>query len=208
MKSDNTVWAPLAMALNSIPSKSMSSGWHHSTIFPARNRIWKKLKEACSDLIGFFQSYCNFGTIRIVIFFWTSFWNFTGAIRGASRCRIRLGRPSGPAALDGFSSNNSFSTPGVVTMIGCVSMVGYAYIQLPVWAYNKPPFLKLIKSLYVSLQSQFTYFCKSNINQTLPTAVYDMWSKDCNFHRNQTFGIRIDHLFVYFWTSKFVPLDS
>ena len=29
--------------------------------------------------IFFFQSYCNFGfgTIRIVIFFWSSFWNFT-----------------------------------------------------------------------------------------------------------------------------------
>ena len=46
-----------------------------------------------------------------------------------------------------------------------------------VWAYNKPPFLKLIKSLYVSLQSQFTCFCKSNINQTLPTALvwYEEW---------------------------------
>ena len=28
-----------------------------------------------------------------------------------------------------------------------------------------------------------------------------MRSGDCNFHRNQTFGRRIDHLFVYFWTS-------
>ena len=26
------------MALNSIPSKSMSSGWHHSTIFPVRKK--------------------------------------------------------------------------------------------------------------------------------------------------------------------------
>ena len=34
---------------------------------------------------------------------------------------------------------------------------------------------------------------------------YDMGSEDCNFHRNQTFGKRIDHLFVYFWTSKIVP---
>ena len=50
-------------------------------------------------------------------------------------------------------------------------------LKLPVWAYNKPPFLKLIKNLYVSLQSQFTCFCKSNINQTLATAVvwYEEW---------------------------------
>ena len=26
---------------------------------------------------------------------------------------------------------------------------------------------------------------------------YDMSSEDCNFHRNQAFGRRIDHLFVY-----------
>ena len=32
--------------------------------------------------------------------------------------------------------------------------------------------------------------------------VYMTWkNKDCNFHRNQTFGRRIDHLLVYFWTS-------
>ena len=38
-------------------------------------------------------------------------------------------------------------------------------LKLPVWAYNKPPFLKLIKSLYVSLQSQFTCLetCKLQI---------------------------------------------
>ena len=34
------------------------------------------LKGAWSDPIGIFQSYCNFVTIRMVIFFWSSFWNF------------------------------------------------------------------------------------------------------------------------------------
>ena len=34
------------------------------------------LKGAWSFLFYFFQSYCDFGTIRIVIFFWSSFWNF------------------------------------------------------------------------------------------------------------------------------------
>ena len=29
---------------------------------------------------------------------------------------------------------------------------------------------------------------------------YDMRSEDCNYDKNQTFG-RIDHIFVYFWTS-------
>ena len=37
---------------------------------------------------------------------------------------------------------------------------------------------------------------------------YDMRCEDCNFHRNQTFGRRIDHLFFYFWTSKIVQFDS
>ena len=37
---------------------------------------------------------------------------------------------------------------------------------------------------------------------------YDMRSEDCNFHRNQTFGRKIYHLFVYFWTSKIVQFDS
>ena len=36
----------------------------------------------------------------------------------------------------------------------------------------------------------------------------DIKSDDRNFHRNQTFGRRIDHLFVYFWTSKIVQFDS
>ena len=50
-------------------------------------------------------------------------------------------------------------------------------LKLLVWAYNKPPFLKLIKSFYVSLQSQFTCFWKSNINQTLSAVVvwYEEW---------------------------------
>ena len=35
MKSDWTLWDPLAMDLNSTPSRSMSCGKHHSTMFPA-----------------------------------------------------------------------------------------------------------------------------------------------------------------------------
>ena len=31
---------------------------------------------------------------------------------------------------------------------------------------------------------------------------YDMKSEDCNFHRNQTFGRRIGHIFVYFGPQK------
>ena len=31
---------------------------------------------------------------------------------------------------------------------------------------------------------------------------YDVRSEDCNFYWNQTFGKRIDHLFVFFWTSE------
>ena len=34
------------------------------------------LKELGPFFFHFFQSYCDFGTIRIVIFFWSSFWNF------------------------------------------------------------------------------------------------------------------------------------
>ena len=37
---------------------------------------------------------------------------------------------------------------------------------------------------------------------------YDMRSEDCNFHRNQTFGRRTDHLFVNFWTSEIGHFDS
>ena len=35
------------------------------------------LKKPGSNPLGVFQSYYDFGTIRIVIFFWSSFWNFT-----------------------------------------------------------------------------------------------------------------------------------
>lgn len=35
MKSDWTLWDPLAIDLNSTPSRSMSCGKHHSTMFPA-----------------------------------------------------------------------------------------------------------------------------------------------------------------------------
>ena len=35
------------------------------------------LKELGPFFFHFFQSYCDFGTRRIVIFFWSSFWNFT-----------------------------------------------------------------------------------------------------------------------------------
>ena len=57
---------------------------------------------------------------------------------------------------------------------------GWEYIQncmlkMPIWAYNKLPFFKLIKHLYVSLQSQFTYFCKSNINQTFTNGGGMIW---------------------------------
>ena len=37
---------------------------------------------------------------------------------------------------------------------------------------------------------------------------YDVRSEDCNFHRKQAFGRRIDHLFVYFLTLKIVQFDS
>ena len=59
--------------------------------------------------------------------------------------------------------------------------------QTPVFKTDK-------KSLNVSLQSQFTCFCKSNINQTLPTAVvwYEEWG--LQFSQNQTFGIRKQQL--------------
>lgn len=36
MKSVVTRWEPLAMALNSTPSRSMSLGRHHSSMFPRR----------------------------------------------------------------------------------------------------------------------------------------------------------------------------
>ena len=45
------------------------------------------------------------------------------------------------------------------------------YAQTVCLSIQQTPILKLIKSLYVSLKSQFTCFCKSNINQILPTAV-------------------------------------
>ena len=50
---------------------------------------------------------------------------------------------------------------------------GARYIQNCMLSIQQTPIFKTdgIKSLYVSLQSQFTCFCKSNINQTLPTAV-------------------------------------
>ena len=35
------------------------------------------LKEPAPIFLDFVQSYCNFGTIRTVIFFWSSFWNVT-----------------------------------------------------------------------------------------------------------------------------------
>ena len=57
-------------------------------------------------------------------------------------------------------------------------------------------------------QSQLTLFLQiksqPNIHQW---RWYDM-SEDCNFHRNQIFGRRIDHLFVYFWTSEIGHFDS
>ena len=70
-----------------------------------------------------------------------------------------------------------------ITQTRCIDIVGLKKITevlwdtKPVWAYNKPSFLKLIKSLYVSLQSQFTCFCKSNIDQILPTVKvwYEVW---------------------------------
>ena len=36
----------------------------------------------------------------------------------------------------------------------------------------------------------------------------DTRSEDCNFHINQTFCRRIDHIFIYFWTSKIVQFES
>ena len=52
----------------------------------------------------------------------------------------------------------------------------------------------------MGVQSQFTCFCKSNINQTFTNdGGMIMRSEDCNFHRNQTCGRRIDRLFVHFW---------
>ena len=55
--------------------------------------------------------------------------------------------------------------------------------------------------------SQLTYFCKSNINQTFTNGGGMIW-RDCNFYRNQTLGRRIDHLFVFFWTSEIRHFDS
>ena len=40
-------------------------------------KLKSTLKELGPFFFHFFQSYCDFGTRRIVIFFWSSFWNFT-----------------------------------------------------------------------------------------------------------------------------------
>lgn len=40
MKSDWILWDPLAMDLNSTPSKSISWGKHHSTMLPAEKQIY------------------------------------------------------------------------------------------------------------------------------------------------------------------------
>jgi len=40
MKSDWILWDPLAMDLNSTPSKSISWGKHHSTMLPAEKQMY------------------------------------------------------------------------------------------------------------------------------------------------------------------------
>ena len=53
---------------------------HHPWGSPTQGKfisINRNLKELGPFFFHFFQSYCDFGTIRIVIFFWSSFWNFT-----------------------------------------------------------------------------------------------------------------------------------
>ena len=62
-------------------------------------------------------------------------------------------------------------------------------------------FQKHTKSVDIFLQIKY----QPNIHQQ---RWYDIRSEDCNFHRNQTFGTRIDHLFVYFWTSEIEHFDS
>ena len=57
------------------------------------------------------------------------------------------------------------------------------------------------KSVDIFLQIKY----QPNIHQQRR---YVMRSEDCNFHRNQTFGRRIDRLFVYFWTSEMGYFDS
>ena len=48
-----------------------------------------------------------------------------GAICGASIFKMRLGNPSGPAALDGLSPRSNFSTPGeVMEKLGMVGNAG------------------------------------------------------------------------------------
>ena len=46
-------------------------------MLPVHRDGWLTLKELGPFFFHFFQSYGDFGTIRIVIFFWSSFWNFT-----------------------------------------------------------------------------------------------------------------------------------
>ena len=62
----------------------------------------------------------------------------------------------------------------------------------------------ITKSFDIFLQIKY----QPNIHQR---RWYDMThimrSEDCHFHKNQTFG-RIDHLFVYFWTSGIGHFDS
>ena len=62
-------------------------------------------------------------------------------------------------------------------------------------------FQKYTESVDIFLQIKY----QPNIHQR---QWYDMRSHDCNFYRNQTLGRRIDHLFVFFWTSEIEYFDN
>ena len=81
-------------------------------------------------------------------------------------------------------------------------------LQLAVDPYKRPvllkariDFRKYTESVDIFLQIKY----QPNIHQR---QWYDMRSHDCNFYRNQTLGRRIDHLFVFFWTSEIEHFDS
>ena len=62
---------------------------------------------------------------------------------------------------------------------------------------------------FENTQSQLTYFCKSNINQTFTNGNGMIWGvMIAIFTENQTLGRRIDHLFVFCWTSEIEHFDS
>ena len=71
---------------------------------------------------------------------------------------------------------------------------------------QKTPTFQTNKNLH-KCKSRFTCFCKLNINQTFINGGGMIWGVRIAI-LSQTFGGRIDHLFVYFWTSKTAQSDS